>query len=121
MKIKDISSLGDCPSLQFSYYKILRQIDVLWFKEKGNNLIPECGFEVELSTGTWSGVGRLATLIDYNNVRLYVISNDYEKYNQVISTFPEISCRYKHIVTDLIGDLYSAELQLKELRYNIGL
>ena len=63
----------------------------------------------------------MATLIDYSNVRLYIISNDYGKFNQIINTFTEIKHRYKHIVTDLIGDLYSAELQLKELRYKIGL
>lgn len=76
-----------CPELQFSDYEVLRQIDVLWFREKGRNLIPEDAFEIELSTGSWSGVGRLATLIDYSNVRLYVISNG----------------------------LYSAELQIKRI------
>ena len=54
-------------------------------------------------------------------VILYVISNDFPKYNQVINTFPEIGVRYKHIIIDLIGELYSAELQLKKLRCDIGL
>lgn len=119
--LSDISTLGKCPELQFSNYEVLRQIDVLWFREKGINLIPENAFEIELSTGTWSGVGRLATLIDYNHVGLYVISNDKKKYNQTMHSFTDFANRFKHIVTDLIGDLYSAELQLKELRHNIGL
>ena len=119
--LSDISTLEKCPELQFANYEVLRKIDVLWFREKGRNLIPENAFEVELSTGAWSGVGRLATLIDYNNVGLYVISNDRKKYYQVMDSFADYANRFKHINTDLIGDLYSAELQLNELRYKIGL
>jgi len=120
-KLDEITTLKSCPELQFSDYSLLRQIDVLWFKPKGNNFIPEYAFEVELSTGIWSGVGRMATLIDYSNVGLYVISNDSKKYNQVLTSFQEIASRYKFIANDSLGDLYAAELNLKELRYEIGL
>lgn len=120
-KISEIISLQKCPQLQFSDYNVLRKIDVLWFREKGRNYIPEYAFEVEISTGTWSGVGRLATLIDYSNVKLYVISNDKRRYSQVMHSFSEFESRYHHILTEYIGDLYSAELHLKELRYKIGL
>ncbi|MFQ5712631.1 MAG: hypothetical protein ACE5GU_01195 [Candidatus Scalinduaceae bacterium] len=120
-KLSEISTLEKCPKLQFSNYDVLRKIDVLWFVEKGKNIIPETAFEVELSTGTWSGVGRLATLIDYSNVKLYVISNDLKRYNQVMHSFSDIEPRYHHILTEQIGDLYTAELQLKELRYKVGL
>ncbi len=119
--LSEISSLKKCPELQFSDYGLLRKIDVLWFKEKGNNLIPEKAFEVELSTGTWSGVGRMATLMDYSNVNFFIISNELKKYNKVINTFPVLKERFTHIKTDLIGDLYSAEKNILELRYNIGL
>lgn len=91
------------------------------FREKGSNFIPEYAFEVELTTGTWSGVGRLATLIDYSNVKLYVISNNIKRYKQVLHSFTEYEKRYNHIMTEYIGDLYAAELQLIELRYKIGL
>lgn len=121
VNLEYISTLKKCPDLQFSDYDVLKYIDVLWFREKGKNFIPECAFEIELNTGTWSGVGRLATLIDYSNVRLYIISNDLRKYKQVMNSFPEHNHRYKNIPFDLIGELYSAELQLKELRYNIGI
>jgi hypothetical protein len=57
---------------------------------KGNKYIPEYAFEVELSTGVWSGAGRMATLIDYSNVGLYVIANDSKKYKQVLSSLYEI-------------------------------
>ncbi len=119
--LSELTSLDKCPKLQFSDYGVLRNIDVLWFREKGRNIIPEYAFEVELSTGTWSGVGRLATLIDYSNVKLYVISSDLRRYNQVMHSFSEIERRYYHILTEHIGDLYAAELQLKELRYKVGL
>ena len=107
--------------MQFSDYTLLRQIDVLWFKNRGSNFIPEYAFEVELSTGVWSGVGRMATLLDYKNVGFYVIANDTKKYNQVINSFSEYENRFKFIANDLIGELYSAEINLKELRINIGL
>ncbi len=119
--LSDIATLDKCPELQFSEYDVLRQIDVLWFRQKGRNLIPEAAFEVELSTGTWSGVGRLATLLDYSDVNLYVISSDNRRYQQVMHSFAEFETRYRHINNEDIGDLYSAELHLKQLRHNIGL
>ncbi len=119
--LAEIATLEKCPPLQFSDYDILRQIDVLWFKEKGQRFLPVNAFEVEISTGTWPGVGRMATLIDYKDVGLYVISDDSKKYNQIMNTFYEYRNRYKHVQTDVIADLYSVELQLKELRYQIGL
>jgi hypothetical protein len=120
-KLDEITTLSTCPQLQFSDYNLLRQIDVLWFKNRGSNFVPEYAFEVELSTGVWSGIGRMATLMDYKNVGFYIISNDAKKYKQVINSFSEYKERYKFIANDLIGDLYSAELNLKELRIDIGL
>ena len=120
-KLSEIATLSTCPELQFSDYGLLRQIDVLWFKPRGNNFIPEYAFEVELSTGVWSGVGRMATLLDYSNVGLYVIANDSKKYSQVINSFTEYQERYKFIANDLVGELYSAELNLKQIRVDIGL
>lgn len=119
--LDEIATLRTCPELQFSNYDLLRQIDVIWFKPRGNNFIPEYAFEVELSTGVWSGVGRMATLMDYSNVGLYVIANDSKKYSQVINSFTEYQDRYKFIANDLVGELYSAELNLKQLRIDIGL
>lgn len=116
-----IATLVTCPDLQFSDYNLLRQIDVLWFREKDTKYIPTYAFEVELSTGTWPGVGRLATLIDYGNTNLYVISDEAQKYHQVMRSFSEYRDRYKHIATYLIGDLYAAERNLRELRHEIGL
>lgn len=120
-KLDEITTLETCPQLQFSDYNLLRQIDVMWFRNRGSNFIPEYAFEVELSTGVWSGIGRMATLMDYKNVGFYVIANDSKKYKQVINSFSEYEERYKFISNDLIGELYSAELNLKSLRIDIGL
>lgn len=120
-RLADTATLQACPQLQFSDYDVLRQIDVLWFREKNQKLIPESAFEVELSTGTWSGVGRMATLLDYANVSCYVISNESRKYQQVMNAYADFQSRYKHIPTEAIGELYSAELNLRHLRTDIGL
>ena len=120
VELGKISTLTKCPELQFSNYDLLRKIDVIWFREKGKHLIPENAFEVEMSTGTWSGVGRLSTLIEYHNVGLYIISDTLKKFEQVIETF-DFHARYNHIKSESIGDLYSAEKNLKELRYSVGL
>lgn len=120
-RLADTATLLTCPQLQFSDYDVLRQIDVLWFREKNQKLIPECAFEVELSTGTWSGVGRMATLLDYANVRCYVISNEPRKYQQVMNAYADFQARYQHIPTEAVGELYSAELGLRNLRAEIGL
>jgi len=117
----NIATLKECPPLQFSEHDVLRQIDVLWFRERGSKFIPECGFEVELSTGTWSGVGRLATLIDYANTRLFIVSDDTKKYQQVLNAFSDFKPRYNHVQTNLVSDLYSAELGLRDLRVKIGI
>ena len=119
--LEKIITLQNCPELQFSDYQLLRQIDVIWFKTKGSNFIPENAFEIELTTGVWSGVGRMGTLLDYSNVGLYVISNDKKKFKQVISAFHQHRNRYKFVDNESLSDLYSAEINLKELKIDIGL
>jgi hypothetical protein len=119
--LADIATLRRCPELQFSDHEVLRQIDVLWFRDRGNYYVPECAFEVELSTGTWSGVGRMATLLDYSNTRLYVVSNEQKKYQQVMNAYSDFQSRYCHIAVEDVGDLYAAELNLRDLRIQIGL
>ena len=120
-KIEDITSLQVCPTLQFSDHNLLRKIDVLWFLNKGDNFIPKYAFEVELSTGVWSGVGRMATLLDYNDVGLYVIAKDNKKYKQVLNAYSDYKQRYKFIEDLDLGYLYSAEIHLGKLKKDIGL
>jgi hypothetical protein len=120
-EISQITTVETCPRLQFSEYDILRQIDVMWLRKAKGELFPEYAFEVELSTGVWSGVGRLSTLRDYSSTRLYVISNQPKKFMQVMSSFEEFKERFKHVSTEDVGVLYSTELRLRELREIIDL
>lgn len=122
-KLSDISTIKVCPELQFSDRELLRQIDVVWFRKGGSksHLIPECAFEVEISTGTWSGVGRMATLLDYMNVRLYIISNDLRKYERVMNADSSFQNRYRHILIEDVGELYASERNLRNLRSKIEL
>ncbi len=118
----EIATLKACPDLQFSEYDLLRQIDVLWFQEKGKHLLPQYAFEVELTTGTWAGMGRMATLLPYSDVRLYVISEDSKRFQQVIFSYDDyFRDRYKHVSLTDVGELYAAERNLRELREKVDL
>ena len=75
---------------------------------------------MEFSTGIWSGWGRLATLREYNT-KLYIISPDRKKFNQVRKSFPDLKSRYINLIPDQVGLLYSAEKNLIEMRKNYNL
>lgn len=119
-KLQKITTLKECPKLQYSDYKSLRKIDVVWFREVSKGYYPDYAFEVEITTGVWSGFGRLASLQDYST-KMYIITNEDKRYQQVANSFPELRSRYIHIIPDNIGLLYSAEKNLIELRKNINL
>jgi hypothetical protein len=118
--LSDLTTLDKCPDLQFANYDSLRNIDVIWFRETGKQFYPHSAFEVELSTGIWSGVGRLAALREYST-RLFVVSNEYNKFEQVMQSQPELHSRVLNVGTDQIGVLYSAETRLRDLRREIGI
>ena len=119
-RLDKISTIELCPELQFTDYKSIKNIDVIWFREIINGYYPEYAFEVELTTGVWSGFGRLASLREYNT-KLYIITNDDKKYNQVLRSFPELSDRFINIVPDKIGLLYSSEINLIRMRMDFNL
>jgi hypothetical protein len=98
----------------------LRNIDVIWFRESGKQFYPHSAFEVELSTGIWSGVGRLTALREYST-GLFVVSNEHNRFEQVMQSQPELQSRVKNIATDHVGVLYSAETRLRDLRREIGI
>jgi hypothetical protein len=118
--LSDLTTLDKCPDLQFAHYDSLRNIDVIWFREAGKHFYPDAAFEVELSTGIWSGVGRLAALREYST-RLFVVSNEHNKFEQVMHSQPELQSRVKNVATDHVGVLYSAETRLRDLRRKIGI
>lgn len=119
-RLDTISKLQTCPDLQYSERNSANKIDVIWFRQVSKGYYPEYAFEVELSTGVWSGFGRLASLREYNT-KLYIITNDNKKFRQVSSSFPEVVERYYNIEPDKIGLLYSAEINLIKLREEFNL
>ena len=119
-KLDEISTLMSCPTLQYTDHKSLKNIDVIWFRRTNGDLYPEYAFEVEFSTGVWSGFGRLATLREYRT-KLYVVTHDKNKFSQVERSFVEISRRYIHLIPDHIGLLYSAEKNLIQMRQEFNL
>ncbi|MDN3510137.1 MAG: hypothetical protein NG784_02370 [Candidatus Jettenia sp.] len=119
-KLVDIATLKICPQLQYTEYSSVRNIDVIWFRKVNNGYYSEYAFEVELSTGVWSGFGGLASLREYNT-RLYIITNDDKRFNQVANSFPEIKNKYIHFVPDKVSLLYSAEINLIKMRKEFNL
>ncbi len=119
-KIGDIITMNECPRLQYSDYELLRKIDVIWFRKANAGFYPVYAFEVEISTGVWSGFGRLATLRDYDT-RPYIVTNEDKKFQQVVTQFPEIKSRFIHVIPDQVGLLYSAEKNLIEMRKDFNL
>lgn len=119
-RLDELSKIIRCPELQFTEYKSLRNIDVIWFRQTNGNYYPEFAFEVEFSTGVWSGFGRLATLREYTT-NLYIIAPDEKKFEQVINSFPELKNRYINLNPEQIGLLYSAEKNLIQMREDFNL
>lgn len=119
-RLGETMTLDECPKLQFSDYELLRKIDVLWFRKANTGYYPMYAFEVEISTGVWSGFGRLATLRDYDT-RPYIITNDDKKFRQVITQFPEIKEKFIHVIPDQVRLLYSAEKNLISMRQEFNL
>jgi hypothetical protein len=119
-KLAELARVDQCPELQFADFSSLRNIDVIWFRSLNVGFYPEYAFEIELSTGVWSGFGRLATLREYNT-RLYIVSNDDKKFEQVSHSFPDIRSRYNFIIPDRVGLLYSAEINLIQMREEFNL
>jgi len=119
-RLDEMASLRSCPALQFTQFESLRYIDVIWFRRTNGDYYPENAFEVELSTGVWSGFGRPATLREYQT-KLYIIAHDMKKLKQVGSSFPEIRGRYMHLTPEKIGLLYSAERNLVQMQKDFGL
>ena len=64
----------------------------------------------------WTKLGR-----EIRRVRLLTSEQREIYFENVQRELPLESENLGNVMFDLIGDLYSAELQLKEIRYNIGL
>lgn len=120
IRLDEIAILKTCPKLQFTEYDCLRNIDALWFRKTDGDFYPEYAFEVEFSTGVWSGFGRLATLREFNT-KLFIVTHDSKRFGQILNTFPEVKDRYINIIPENIGLLYSAEKNLIQMRRDFNI
>ena len=114
-RLDSFTSIQTCPTLQYTDYNSLRHIDVIWFRKTNNDLYPQYAFEVEFSTGVWSGFGRLSTLREYQT-KLFIITHDDKKFKQVSNSFPDMSDKIISVTPDNVGLLYSAEKNLIQMR-----
>lgn len=73
------SGLETVARLREEEKKIVRLIDVLWFREERGELIPHCAFEVEHSTNVLDGLQRLDTIHPLWRTQLFIIGRDEPK------------------------------------------
>jgi len=73
------SGLDDVPRLNDEEKKIIKLIDVLWFREERGELIPQCAFEVEHSTDVLTGLQRLDTIHPLWQTQLFIVGRDEPK------------------------------------------
>lgn len=71
--------LDDVPRLNDEEKKIIKLIDVLWFREERGELIPHCAFEVEHSTDVLTGLQRLDTIHPLWRTQLFIVGRDEPK------------------------------------------
>jgi hypothetical protein len=114
-RLGDYITVKDCPRLQFTDHDLLRQIDVIWFEKTNGDFYPKCAFEVEITTGVWSGYVRLATLRNLKT-KLFIVSDDKKRFNQVQGSIPELRDRCVVMPTSEVGFLYNAEQNIIRLR-----
>jgi len=119
-KLEELATLTKCPELQYTDYELLRKIDALWFRKTNGDFYPECAFEVEFTTGVWSGFGRLTTLREFKT-RLYIVTHDAAKFATVRNTLAVNHGRYDLLLPDQISLLYQLEQRLLKLRQEINL
>jgi len=118
-RLGDLATLHDLPSFPGLNNSIIRQIDVVWVDES----FPVHAFEVELTTGIWSGLVRLAELRRLNTVLHVVTESDEQGFRRRVAgdIFREILNRCHHASAAQIRDLFEAETRLAILRQELSL
>jgi hypothetical protein len=114
-----LTTLADLPTFPELNSGIIRQIDVIWLDKS----FPVHAFEVELSTGIWSGLVRLAELRRLNTTLHVVTESDERGFRRRVAgeVFREILDRCHHASAAQIRELYQAETRLAVLRKDLAL
>ena len=118
-RLGDLATLADLPKFPGLNKSIIRQIDVVWVDKS----FPVHAFEVELTTGIWSGLVRLAELRRLNTVLHIVTDSDEEGFRRKVAgdIFREILNRCHHASAAEVRDLFETETRLATLRQELSL
>ncbi len=115
----EIATAQEFPEFPGLNNDILRQIDVVWLEK----LFPIHAFEVELTTGIWTGLVRLAELKRLNT-QLHIITEvDDKAFRRRVSgdIFADILARCYHASASEIEELYKAETSLRSISKALNL
>ena len=115
----ELATLKTFPEFPGLNTDIVRQIDVIWLERS----FPVHAFEVELTTGIWPGLVRLAELRRLNTVLHVITDTDGRTFHRRISgdVFAQIVERCHHASADDVQTLYEAEARLRQLRSKLTL
>jgi hypothetical protein len=118
-RLGDLATLDNLPKFPGLNNSIIRQIDVVWVDKS----FPVHAFEVELTTGIWSGLVRLAELRRLNTVLHIVTDSDEEGFRRKVAgdIFREILNRCHHASAAEVRDLFETETRLATLRQELSL
>jgi hypothetical protein len=118
-KLGELMTVQEIPEFPGINNKIVRNIDVIWYDRS----FPAHAFEVELTTGIWSGLVRLAELQRLNTVFHVVTPNDDRSFRRRISgdIFRPLVERCHHASTAEILHLHETERKLAEIRERLHL
>ena len=114
-----IATVKEFPDFPGINKEIVRQIDVIWL----DGVFPVNAFEVELTTGIWTGLVRLAELRRLNTSFHVVTQDDSKAFARRIrgDIFAEIAGRCHHASAREIQELYETETRARDLRKKVGL
>ena len=114
-----IATLPTLPTIPGIASEVARRVDVIWFDED----FPKDAFEVELSTGIWSGLVRLGEFSRLST-RLHVITDGGpEEFERKIGSyvFRPLLKRCNQASFKDVCRLYRAEHQVGSLRKEVGI
>lgn len=118
-RLGDLATLDELPKFPGLNNSMIRQIDVVWV----DNSFPVHAFEVELTTGIWSGLVRLAELRRLNTALHVVTDSDEQVFRRRVAgdIFREILNRCHHASAVEVRDLFETETRLAILRQRLSL
>ncbi|MEW6359835.1 MAG: hypothetical protein AB1696_26090 [Planctomycetota bacterium] len=117
--LHDIATLHTLPPVAGVSSDVAGKVDVLWFQDD----FPTHAFEIELSTGIWTGLVRLGEFARLST-RLHVVTREsriqFEKRIQAY-VFRMLIDRCTHATVSEIKKLHGLQTELSELNQRVGL